>query len=58
MAMTRSVGPAAWHVTALYNGNVYQGNPRDIPLNSHARIQLDIGSPLIAPHVITFPAGL
>lgn len=51
-------GPATGHVTALYNGKVYQGNPRDIPLNSHAQIQLDIGTPLIAPLVITFPANL
>ena len=25
------VGPAKGHVTALYNGKVYRGNPRDIP---------------------------
>jgi hypothetical protein len=34
------VGSATGHVTALYNGKVYQGNPRDIPLNAHAQIQL------------------
>ena len=51
-------GPAAGRVVALYNGQVYQGNPRDIPLTAHAQIQLDIGTPLIAPQPVTFPAGL
>jgi hypothetical protein len=52
------VGSATGHVTALYNGKVYQGNPRDIPLNAHAEIQLEIGTPLIAPESITWPSGL
>jgi len=51
-------GPAAGRVVALYDGQVYQGNPRDIPLTAHAQIQLDIGTPLIAPQLVTFPAGL
>ena len=51
-------GPATGRVVALYNGQVYQGNPRDIPLTAHAQIQLDIGTPLIAPQLVTFPAGL
>jgi hypothetical protein len=51
-------GPATGHVTALYNGKVYRGNPRDIPLNAHAQIQLEVGKPLIAPESITFPNGL
>ena len=51
-------GPAAGRVVALYNGHVYQGNPRDIPLTAHAQIQLDVGTPLIAPQPVTFPAGL
>ncbi|HEY6277386.1 MAG TPA: hypothetical protein VIX86_13760 [Streptosporangiaceae bacterium] len=52
------VGPATGPVTALYNGQVYQGSPRDIPLNAHAQIQLEVGKPLIAPQHITFPSGL
>ena len=52
------VGPATGRVTAIYNGQVYQGNPRDIPLNAHAQIQLEVGTPLIAPEQITFPSGL
>ena len=52
------LGPARGNVTALYNGQVYQGNPRDIPLNAHAQIQLEIGPPLVAPEEISFPGGL
>jgi len=51
-------GPATGRVVALYNGQVYQGNPRDIPLDAHAQIQLEIGTPLIAPQPVTFSAGL
>jgi hypothetical protein len=50
-------GPATGRVVALYNGQVYQGNPRDIPLTAHAQIQLDVGTP-IAPQPVTFSAGL
>ena len=52
------VGPVTGHVVALYDGQVYQGNPRDIPLHAHAQIQLEVGTPLIAPQQITFPKGL
>ena len=54
----RQVGPAAGAVTALYNGKLYRGNPRDIPLNKHAQVQLEVGRPLVAPQSITWPAGL
>jgi hypothetical protein len=52
------VGPAAGQVVALYNGQVYQGNPRNIPLTAHAQITLEVGTPLIAPQPISFPSGL
>jgi hypothetical protein len=52
------VGPASGHVTAIYNGKVYRGNPRNIPLTAHAQIQLEVGTPLVAPESITFPSGL
>jgi hypothetical protein len=52
------VGPASGHVVAIYNGQVYQGNPRNIPLTAHAQIQLEVGTPLVAPEQITFPNGL
>jgi hypothetical protein len=51
-------GSATGRVVALYNGQVYQGNPRDIPLTAHAQIQLEIGTPLITPQPVTFSAGL
>jgi hypothetical protein len=53
-----NVGPATGPVTAFYNGLVFRGNPRDIPLTRHAQIQLEVGRPLIAPVRISFPAGL
>jgi hypothetical protein len=52
------VGPVMGSVTSLYNGRVFRGNPRDIPLTRHAQIQLEVGRPLVAPVSITFPAGL
>ena len=52
------VGPATGPVTAFYNGRLFRGNPRDIPLSKHAQIQLDVGRPLVAPVQISFPAGL
>src|SRR5579859_6648101 len=52
------VGPVTGHVTALYNGQAYHGNPRDIPLNAHAQIQLEVGTPLVTPISITWPSGL
>jgi hypothetical protein len=52
------MGPAIGRVAAIYNGQRYTGNPRDIPLIPHAQIQLEIGTPLVAPETITFPRGL
>ena len=47
------VGPAEGQVTALYNGRVWTGNPRDIPLHPHSQVQLEVGKPLVAPVHIT-----
>jgi hypothetical protein len=52
------VGPAKGKVTALYNGKVWLGDPRDIPLEEHTQVQLDVGSPLVAPVHITSWGGL
>jgi hypothetical protein len=52
------VGPAHGHVTAIYNGRVYRGDPARIPLTAHAQIQLEVGKPLLAPTSITWPKGL
>jgi hypothetical protein len=52
-------GPATGKVTVLVNGKVFAGNPRDAPLGSHENLQLDIGTPLIAPETIDWsPTGL
>ena len=52
------VGPYHAKVTAFYDGKRYEANPRDIPLHAHAQIQLDVGTPLVAPEHITFANGL
>jgi hypothetical protein len=51
-------GPVHGHVTVIYNGKAYHGNPRDVPLNAHAQIQLEVGTPLVTPTSITWPSGL
>jgi hypothetical protein len=48
------VGPATGKVTAIVNGKVFKGNPRDVPLGSHEDLQLDVGTPLIAPETINW----
>jgi hypothetical protein len=48
------VGPAKGHVTVIYNGKVFEGNPRDVPLTAHAQIQLEVGTPLVAPESISW----
>jgi hypothetical protein len=52
------VGPDKGKVTTFYDGKVWTGNPGDIPLTSETQIQLDVGSPIVAPEHIVFPAGL
>jgi len=48
------VGPAKGTVTAIVNGKVFKGNPRDVPLGSHEDLQLDVGTPLVAPETINW----
>jgi hypothetical protein len=48
------IGPAIGPVTAIYNGKLYDGNPRNIPLNAHAQIQLDVSRPLVGPVTVSF----
>jgi hypothetical protein len=54
----RRPGPARGTVTALFNGRVFTGNPRAIPLRAHSQIELEVGRPLVAPDKIAFPRGL
>ena len=51
------VGPARGAVTAIVNGGVWTGDPRRIPLVSHSQIQLEVGTPLVAPQSIDFPGA-
>ena len=50
------VGPANGAVTVLVNGSPYSGDPRAVPLGSHAVIQLNVGSDVPFQHYV-FPAG-
>jgi hypothetical protein len=43
------VGPATGTVTAIVNGRTWIGDPQAIPLNEHSQIQLEVGTPLVAP---------
>jgi hypothetical protein len=52
------VGPARGIVTAVYDGGVFTGNLRTIPLLAHSRIELEVGRPLVVPEGIGFPGGL
>jgi hypothetical protein len=52
------VGPAKGKVTAFYNGKAWTKPPGAIPLTNKAQIQLDVGSPVVAPEHIVFPKGL
>jgi hypothetical protein len=48
------VGPARGKVTVIVNGKVFLGNPRNVPLGSHENLQLDVGTPLVAPETINW----
>ena len=47
-------GPARGKVTVIVNGQVFKGNPREVPLGSHENLQLEVGSPLVAPETINW----
>jgi len=53
----RAVGPARGAVTAIVDRRVWTGDPRRIPLTAHAQIQLEVGTPLVAPQTIRFPGA-
>jgi hypothetical protein len=46
------VGPAHGKVTAFFNGRIYNGDPADLPLGYHYQIQLDVGTPVVAPYKV------
>ncbi len=48
------VGSAKGPVTVFFTSpgkkaGIYTGNPRDLPLGDHYQIQLDVGTPIVAP---------
>jgi hypothetical protein len=52
------VGSATGMVTAFltapgYQTAVYTGDPRNLPLGNHYEIQLDVGTPTVAPFKVT-----
>jgi len=49
-------GPARGKVTVIVNGQVFNGSPRDAPLGSHENLQLEVGTPLVAPETINWSA--
>jgi hypothetical protein len=51
------VGAATGPVTAYRDGVRFTGNPRDIPLGNHTRVQLNVGED-VPPQSYTFESGL
>lgn len=52
------VGPASGKVTVFFASpgkkpGLYTGNPRNLPLGDHYQIQLDVGTPIVAPVQLT-----
>jgi len=57
------VGPAQGNVTVFFTSpgqkpKLYTGNPQDLPLGDHYQIQLDVGTPIVAPVQVTNWGGL
>ena len=49
------VGPITGQVTAFVNGQRFTGSdPSTIPLRPHDELQLDVGTPTVAPVTVTF----
>ena len=48
----KQVGPATGTVTAYLNGVRYTGDPGAIVLTEHQGIQLDVGTPIVAPEPV------
>ena len=57
------VGPATGPVTVFFTSpggktGIYTGNPRNLPLGYHYEIQLDVGTPIVAPVKVSNWGGL
>jgi hypothetical protein len=60
---TTQVGPATGKVTVFFTApgekaGIYTGDPRDLPLGDHYQIQLDVGTPIVAPFQVKNWGGL
>lgn len=60
---TTQVGPANGPVTTFFTSPgkqpaIYTGDPRNLPLGDHYQIQLDVGTPIVAPVNVTNWGGL
>jgi hypothetical protein len=60
---TTQVGPATGPVTVFFTSpgkkpGIYKGDPRNLPLGDHYEIQLDVGTPIVAPVKVTNWGGL
>ena len=47
-------GPARGKITAIVNGKVWLGSPRNVPLGSHENLQLEVSTPRVAPETINW----
>jgi hypothetical protein len=55
---TTQVGPASGKATVFFSSpgkkpGIYTGNPANLPLGDHYQIQLDVGTPIVAPVQVT-----
>jgi hypothetical protein len=50
-------GSAHGPVVVIVDDRVWTGDPRSIPLRSHAQIQLEVGRPLVEPERIKWPGS-
>ena len=48
------VGPAKGTLSIFVNGKRFTGSPREIPLQPHAVIQIDVGSPVVPFQNVSF----
>ena len=60
---TDQVGPAKGKVTVFFTSPgkkaaLYTGDPNNLPLGDHYQIQLDVGTPIVAPYQVKNWGGL
>jgi hypothetical protein len=54
---TDQVGPALGTLTVFVDGRPFTGSPRDIALDSHEDIQIDVGTPVVPPKRVDWSAA-